>query len=207
MKGKHLIITVGREYGSGGHDIAKLLAERMGLAFYDNELITIAAKESGLGEDAFRRAEHIATNSFEFAINSSAYPRQYGMNLNDRMYLVQSSVIRTIADREDAVIVGRCSNAVLENYVESVDIFIGANPEFRVKEVMARDNLNEAEAKKFMQKMDKYRATYYNFYTSGAKWGDRRGYDLCINRSDMTTEEVVDILEAYANGRRKALGI
>lgn len=197
MKRKNLVITVGREYGSGGHDIAELLAKRLGLPFYDNELITIAAKESGLGESAFSNAEKVATSTFGFALNASGTGREYGISMNDRMFLIQSSIIKTIADRESAVIVGRCSNAVLQDYTPTINVFISASLEHRIKSAMEREHLLESDARRFVLKMDKYRATYYNFYSTDSKWGDRRTYDLCIDRTGLEVEEAVDILERY----------
>ena len=197
MKRKNLVITVGREYGSGGHDIAELLARRLGLPFYDNELITIAAKESGLGESAIANAEKVATSTFGFALNASGTGREYGISMNDRMFLIQSSIIKTIADRESAVIVGRCSNAVLQDYTPTINVFISASLEHRIKSAMEREHLLESDARRFVLKMDKYRATYYNFYSTDSKWGDRRTYDLCIDRTGLKVEEAVDILERY----------
>jgi cytidylate kinase len=200
-----LIITVGREYGSGGHDIAKLLSERLELPFYDNELISIAAKESGLGESAFANAEKVATSTFGFALNASGAGREYGISMNDRMFLIQSGIIRTIADRESAVIVGRCSNAVLKDYTPTINVFISASMEHRIKTVMERDNLLESDAKRYVLKMDKYRSTYYNFYTTDSRWGERKAYDLCIDRTGLDVESTVDILESYIKAKKANL--
>lgn len=208
MEQKHLIITVGREYGSGGHDIAKALAARLNLPFYDNELITLAAEKSGLGEKAFATAEQVSTSVFGFAFSSTSAAREYGMNMNDKVFLIQSTVIREVADRESAVIVGRCSNYVLQEYAPTINIFIGANPEDRIRAARMRENLaTDADARKFVTKMDKYRASYYNFYTSGGRWGGRKDYDLCINRSGLDIDTTVAILENYVNLRRAAMGL
>lgn len=207
MEKKNLIITVGREYGSGGHDIAKALAEKLGLPFYDYELITIAAQKSGLGERAFAKAEEVSTNAFGFAFSTTMAAREYGASINDKIFLTQSTVIREIADRESAVIVGRCSNYVLKDYAPTINIFIGASMEERMEAAKKRENLPEdADAKKFVTKMDKYRASYYNFYTSGGKWGGRKDYDLCLDRSGMSVDEVVAILENYIKIRKAAMG-
>jgi cytidylate kinase len=205
MKQKNLIITVGREYGSGGHDIAQLLSKRLELPFYDNELISIAAKESGLGESAFANAEKVATSTFGFALNASGAGREYGISMNDRMFLIQSGIIRTIADRESAVIVGRCSNAVLKDYTPTINVFISASMEHRIQTVMKRDNLLESDAKRYVLKMDKYRSTYYNFYTTDSRWGERKTYDLCIDRTGLDVETTVDILERYIKAKQATL--
>lgn len=205
MKQKNLVITIGREYGSGGHDIAELLARRLNLPFYDKELISIAAKESGLSEAAFENAEKVATNTFGFALSAGSVGREYGISMNDRMFLIQSSIIRTIADRESAIIVGRCSNSVLKDYTPTINVFISASLEHRIKAAMEREHLLESDAKRFVQKMDKYRATYYNFYASDSRWGDRRSYDLCIDRTGLDVDSTVDILESYIRIKKASI--
>jgi cytidylate kinase len=125
--------------------------------------------------------------------------------MNDRMFLIQSGIIRTIADRESAVIVGRCSNAVLKDYTPTINVFISASMEHRIKTVMERDNLLESDAKRYVLKMDKYRSTYYNFYTTDSRWGERKAYDLCIDRTGLDVESTVDILESYIKAKKANL--
>ncbi len=208
MESNHLIITVGREYGSGGHDIAEALAKQLGLPFYDNELISMAASKSGLGEKAFATAEQVSTSVFGFAFSATSAAREYGMNINDKVFLIQSAVIRDIADRESAVIVGRCSNYILQDYTPTINIFIGARLEDRIKTAQQRENLpSDADARKFVTKMDKFRASYYNFYTSGGKWGGRMDYDLCIDRTGLDVDTTVAILASYIKLRKAAMGL
>lgn len=207
MERNNLIITVGREYGSGGHDIAEALAKKLQLPFYDNELISMAAQESGMGEKAFATAEQVSTSVFGFAFSATSAAREYGMNINDKIFLIQSAIIRSIADKESAVIVGRCSNYVLQDYTPTINIFVGAHLDERIKIAKARENLpSDADAKKFVTKMDKYRASYYNFYTSGGKWGGRLDYDLCLDRTGLDVDTAVAILENYVNLRKAAMG-
>jgi cytidylate kinase len=121
------------------------------------------------------------------------------------MFLIQSGIIRTIADRESAVIVGRCSNAVLKDYTPTINVFISASMEHRIQTVMKRDNLLESDAKRYVLKMDKYRSTYYNFYTTDSRWGERKTYDLCIDRTGLDVETTVDILERYIKAKQATL--
>ena len=196
---KKIMITISREYGSGGHDIGKALAEKLGLPFYDNELIAMAARDSGHGEAAFEQAESGHTNSFTMAMSRLAGTSGYKMPLNDQLFMIQHSMIRTIADAGSAVFVGRCADYVLEGYAPCVNIFIQADRADRIKTVIKRDNLVLDEAEKKIDRMDKSRATYYNYYTD-RKWGDRSNYDIILN-SSIGTEAAVDLLAAYIRSK------
>lgn len=195
----HPIITISREYGSGGHDIGKLLAEKLNLPFYDSELIAIAAKDSGFAERSFEEAETKATSPLSYALGMVGTGGKYNMPLNNQLFMIQSSLIRTIADRESAVIVGRCADYVLRDYAPCINIFIQADLESRIQRVITRDHLLRSQAEKKIQKMDKSRATYYNFY-SDQRWGDRRNYDIIIN-SSIGDRHTVGILTDFINHR------
>lgn len=195
----HPMITISREYGSGGHDIGKMLAERLNLPFYDNELIALAAKDSGFAEKTFEEAESKANGPVSYALGMIGTGGRYNMPLNNQLFMIQSSIIRTISDRESAVIVGRCSDYVLHDYAPCINIFIQADMESRIKTVMERDHLLRTQAEKKIQKTDKSRATYYNFY-SDRRWGDRHNYDIVIN-SSIGVKHVVGILTDFVNHR------
>lgn len=196
---KHMIVTISREYGSGGHDIADLLAQKLNLKLYDNKLITIAAQESGYPPEVLEEAESTYSNKVSMALGLIGEEKEYSMPLNNRLFNVQEFVIRTIADMEDAVIVGRCADAVLKDYVPCVNIFVQASLPHRVERIMKRYGISEEEAKRRIAKTDKTRSTYYNFYTD-KKWGDRRNYDLIIN-SDIGVEAAAEILFNYVTAR------
>lgn len=192
------MITISREYGTSGHLIAELLAKKLGLPFYDKELITIASRETRFAEKAFERAEDTATTALGYALSNRSNRSLYGMPLNDQLFMVQSGIIRTIADKGPAVFVGRCADYVLSGYKPSIDIFLQANTEARVKTVMERDGLSKKEAQTRIARLDKSRATYYNYYTD-RKWSDMKNYDIALNVSHLTPEEAAELLCTFIN--------
>ena len=190
------MITISRQYGTGGHDIGEKLAEKLDLPFYDKDIIAIASKESRFGEKAFEAAEETATTALGYALSNRSNRSLYGMPLNDQLFMVQAGVIRNVADRGPAVFVGRCADYVLDGYKEAINIFLQANMDARIKTVMARDRLSAREAEASIKRLDKSRATYYNYYTD-RKWSDLGNYDIVLNVSHLTTEEAADLLSTF----------
>lgn len=192
------MITISRESGTDGHLIAELLAKKLNIPFYDKDLITIASRETRFAEKAFEQAENTATTALGYALSNRSNRSLYGMPLNDQLFMVQSGIIRTIADKEPAVFVGRCADYVLSGYKPSIDIFLQADEETRAKIVAEREKVSVKEAKTRNAREDKARATYYNYYTD-RKWGDMKNYDIALNVSHLAAEEAADILAAYIN--------
>lgn len=190
------MITISRQYGTSGHQIAELLAEKLGLPFYDKDLITIASRETRFSEKAFDIAEETATSALGYAISNRTNRNLYGMPVNDQLFMVQSGVIRTLADKGPAVFVGRCADYVLDGYKPAIDIFLQAEKEARINVVMERDELNRKEAEARITKLDKSRATYYNYYT-GRNWSDMTNYDIALNVTHLTPEEAADLLATF----------
>ena len=190
------IITVSREYGSAGHDNARALAARLDIPYYDNELIAMASRDSGIPAECFEAAEDTATNPFAFALKSMGTASSAGIPLNNQMFLIQSSFIRTIADTSSAVIVGRCADYVLQDYAPTLNIFISADWEARVERTARMEKLTEEEAERVIRRKDKARATYYGFYTD-RRWGDLNNYDLVVNSTVIGIDATVDLLEYY----------
>lgn len=203
MSSKH-IITITRQYGSGGHDIGKALAERLDIPFYDKELISIAAKESGISPEIFKDVDEKATNSLLYSLSTGLY--SYGnsfssvgdLPVNDRLYILQHRIIKELSEKETFVVVGRCADYVLRENPNVVRVFIYANIDSRVKRAIARQEIDPARAKQAVQKADKRRANYYSFY-SGKKWGMVDNYDLCINTTDISIDQAVDVIYNYLN--------
>lgn len=190
------MVTISRQYGTSGRQIAKLLADKLELPFYDKELLSIASKESRFAEQAFEAAEQTATTTLGYAISNRSNRSLYGMPINDQLFMVQSGVIRTVADQGPAMFVGRCADYVLSGYKETINIFLQANLESRVKTVMARDNLSKKDAESRIKHLDKARATYYNYYTD-RKWSDLSNYDIALNVSYLTVEEAAELLYTF----------
>lgn len=197
---KYPVITISREYGSGGHEVAELLAKKLEIPLYDNELIIEAAKESGYSEEAFEDAEQSWSTILGFRFDTMSEYGVYEMPLQDKLYLIQSMTMKKIAKRGPAVIVGRCSDHVLKGVVPTINIFIQSDSEHRIKRIMERTELNYEKAESKMKRMDKCRASYYKMNTD-QKWGDRKNYDLIINSAwgaEKTAELLAAFVEAYS---------
>ena len=199
----NLIYTIGREFGSAGYEVGRLLAERLGVKLYDKELLAQAAKDSGFCEEIFENHDERPTNSFLYSLVMDTYSGgNYSsapfldMPLNHKVFLAQFDTIKKIAERESCVIVGRCADYALASNPDCLNVFVHAYLEDRIKAVSKRNDVTENKAKDLIQKKDKQRASYYNYYTC-KKWGDSRSYDLTLNTSKITPEQCVDIILAY----------
>ena len=197
------IYTIGREYGSGGFTVAKLLSERLGIKLYDKELLIQASKDSGLCEEIFENHDERPTNSFLYSLVMDTYSGGgysaasfLDMPLNQKVFLAQYETIKKIAEQDSCVIVGHCADYALESNPDCLNIFIHADMDDRIKRISKRENVTESKAKDMIQKKDKRRSSYYNYFTS-KKWGDSRSYDLTINTSLVPPEECVDLILAF----------
>ena len=182
------VITISREYGSGGRAIGERLAKELGVPFYDKELIFMAAKESGLSEEYIKKTKQMKSTSFLYGLYMSAQQ----LPMNDQIFLVQSKIIRQVAQEGPCVIVGRCATNILKD--KSLKIFIHAPFEERVQNVIRRTGREEASARKLVKKMDKERKAYYEYFTD-SKWLDMTQYDLCIDSSRFSMEQIVEIVK------------
>lgn len=198
------IITITRQYGSGGHDIGKLLADRLGIPFYDKELISLAAKESGISTEAFAQADEKMTNSLLYTLSTGLYNYGSGFSamgdlpMNDRLYILQHKIIKEKAEKETFVVVGRCADYILKEFDNVVKVFIYADLEVRAKRAVERRGIEPSRARQAVSKADKNRANYYSFY-SGQKWGAAENYDLCINSTCLTVQQAADLIIEYIN--------
>lgn len=200
------IITIGRQFGSGGRSIGQKLAEKLNIRFYDKELISIAAKESGTDPEIFKDVDEKAANSLLYSLSTGMYGFGSGFSamgdlpVNDKLYLLQHKIIKKIAENESCVIVGRCADYVLRDNPNCVNIFFYADMEFRKEQSVKKHGIDEARAEHIINKTDKSRANYYSFY-SGQKWGMAENYDLCINSSKLSEEKIVDLILDYIKAR------
>lgn len=197
MSCKH-IITIGRQFGSGGRQLAKAVADRLDIKYYDKELISLAAKESGYNPEIFENVDERATNSLLYSLSMGMYNLGNGyapmrdMPVNDQLYLLQHKIIRELA-AEPCVIVGRCADYILRNNKNLLRIFVYANFDERVKNAINIHDVPENKAESIVKKTDKTRANYYNFY-SNQKWGCVENYDLCLNTSTISIENAVNLI-------------
>lgn len=203
---KKIIVTIAREYGSGGREIGKKLAGRLGVAFYDKELITLAAKESGIDENLFANADEKPSNPFwaSLAFNVGSFgnriPTINDMPMNDRLFLIQSNVIKQVAAQGSCVIVGRCADYILDQDPAAVHLFIHSNEEDKLYRVIHSYGIPEETAKEAMKKTDKRRAAYYDYYV-GEKWGQINHYDLSIDSSVLGIDKTVDLIIKFLEMR------
>ena len=197
------IITITRQYGSGGHDIGKALAKALGIVFYDKELISLAAKESGIAPEVFEMADEKPANSLLYSLSVGLFNYGNGLSnpmddlpLNDKLYLLQHRIIKEKAEKESFVIVGRCADYILKEIPGVVKVFFYADIDSRVRRAIARHDIEPARAKQAIIKTDKNRANYYSFY-SGQKWGQVENYDLCINTTRLDVDQAVKLITDY----------
>ena len=201
-----LVVTVGREYGSGGHEIGKKLAEKMEIAFYDKEILTRAAKESGISRDVFESYDEKVGSGYLFPLTDgvrlAAESNGIGIPLNYRVFLAQFDAITKIASEGPCVIVGRCGDYILKEQSNIIRIFLYADVETRVQRIMGVENVPYDRAKDMVRKVDKQRQNYYNFFADG-NWGQRRNYDLTLRTEDLTMDEAAEVLAAYIRRKKK----
>ena len=206
--GNH-IYTIGREFGSGGYEVGRMLAERLGIKLYDKELLAQAAKSSGFCKEIFENHDEKPTSSFLYSLVMDTYSGgSYSsapfldMPLNHKVFLAQFDTIKKIAEQESCVIVGRCADYALADNPDCLNIFVHAEMEDRISWISKRKDLTENKARDLIQKTDKQRASYYNYYTC-KKWGDSRSYDLCLNTRKISKEACVDMILEFRNHMNK----
>ena len=196
------IITITRQYGSGGHDIGKLLSERLGIPFYDKELISLAAKKSGVSPEVFAQADERMSNSLLYTLSTGLYNYGNGFSamgdlpMNDRLYILQHKIIKEKAEKETFVVVGRCADYILKEYDNVVRVFVYADLDVRARRAVERQDIEASRARQAVSKVDKNRANYYSFY-SGQKWGAPENYDLCLNSTKLSVEQAADLIIDY----------
>lgn len=201
MECKHTI-TISRQFGSGGREIGEALAKKLGITFYDKELISLAAKESGIDPTVFENVDERATNSLLYSLSMGLYSFGNGFSsmgdlpVNDQLYILQHKIIKKLAADGPCVFIGRCADYVLRDKKNVCDIFIYADLDYRVDRAVKIKGVDPARAEQAVNKTDKTRANYYSFY-SGKKWGRVENYDLCINSTNLTTEQCVDLIIDY----------
>ena len=202
---KSLIITIGRQFGSGGHEIGEKLAKKLGIKFYDKELINLIAKQSGLCEKVLESYDEKPTNSLLYSIVMDIYPSVMytGPTIDQQIYQANYDTIRRLADGEPCVIVGRCADYILRDHPELVSVFVHANSDFRAARIAEEYKLPDAKVRDLLVKTDKKRASYYNFQ-SEKQWGAASSYNLCIESSEVGIDGAVDLIMDYINYKKKA---
>lgn len=182
----NLVIAIGRQYASGGHEIARELSELLGIKMYDKELIDIVSKESGINEEILKAYDEKPTNSFLYSLSLGAYSFENSfsgapvMPLVDKVFAAQAEIIKKLAGEGPCIFVGRCADSVLKNNKNVLSVFIHTDIDRRIDRVCEFKPCTRAQAKEEIRKADKKRANYYNYFSDG-KWGSAVNYDLCID--------------------------
>lgn len=201
-----VIITIARQYGSGGKTVGEMLAEEMGIKCYNREIIRMASDESGIKEEMFNQADEKLRGTPLFGTSKKIYkgelitPGKDGFVSDENLFNYQAKVIKDIAEQESCVFVGRCADFVLKERDDVVSVFVHAPEDYCIARGMERNDMTEKEMEKFIQKTDKYRGDFYHYYT-GRTWNDARNYDLCLNSSRLGFEKCVEAIKAYVKVR------
>lgn len=201
------VITIARQYGSGGRTVGQMLAEKLGIHYYDRELLKLASDASGINEQLFGNADENVKGRFLSKIAKKVYngelipPDSDDFTSNDNLFNYQAKIIRELALQEEScVIIGRCADYVLKDYDNVLSVFVHAPKEFCLEQAAKKVNLEGRELERYVAKTDKYRADYYKYHT-GREWTDARNYDLCLNSSKLGYERCVEEIIAYKDVR------
>ncbi len=205
----HTIITIGRQYGSGGRYIASMLAERMEIPYYDKELLAEASKDSGISQQVLENYDEKYNKGLLFSLMNSrgdAGSMYLDMPLNHRIFLAQFDTIRRIASEGPCILVGRCADYVLRDHDNVLNVFIRAPEEDRMERIIEYNHVDPMKAEEILKKTDKQRASYYNYYATGS-WGDVNNYHLCLDSGVLGYSGCVEvILKAVEVKEQKASG-
>ena len=194
-----IIITIAREYGSGGREIGEVLADRLNIPFYDKALLSRASEESGIGEIFFKRNDEKSNSNFFQSILHGGYSGE--LPFHHQVFIAQFEAIKSIAKEGSCVIVGRCADYALRDEENVINIFLTADDEERIKRLIEVYGVAEKDAKAQIKKVDKDRANYYEFYTAH-EWKDPDNFDLVIDTSKIGVEGVVELLIKYIEMRK-----
>ena len=196
---KNPIITISREFGSGGRESGQIVAQKLNIPYYDNALITIAAKKSGFVEELFEQADQKPTGSLLYSLSMfGAGMSSVELPLNDKIFLIQSDIIKEVAAQGPCVVVGRCADYVLRETENVVNFFLYGSIEARTAFAIREHDLHSEKAAEAVKKFDKRRASYYHYYT-GKKWGEAKNYHLCMDTTNLTPEKTAEIILKYVD--------
>lgn len=199
--GKKIVITLARQYGCGGRTVSRMVAEKLGLNYYDKDLINLAAERNGVDSEFYKHFDEKAGVKFASMFSMSS-PNSYfipvynDIQINDKLFYTQADIIKKAAEESSCIIVGRCADYVLRDMPNVINIFLHANLECRKKRLVEKYGVTDKNIDKVIAKADKQRAAYYNTYTD-LEWGDVKNYNLTINTSHLTLEQVADIIVTY----------
>lgn len=202
----NIVITIARQYGSGGKTIGAMLARDLGINCYSREILKMASEESGINERLFGQADERVKIASWFKVLKKPYegellpPESSGFVSDENLFNYQAKVIKDLAEKESCVIVGRCADFVLKDYPNVMSVFIHADKDFCMERSLERNSMTRPEMERFIEKTDKYRGDFYRYYT-GHQWEDARNYDLCLNSGKLGFEKCVEAIKGYMKDR------
>lgn len=201
-----VIVTIARQYGSGGKTIGQMLAKDMGIPFYSREILRMASDDSGIREELFNQADERLRSNPLFGASKKIYsgglisPESDDFVSSENLFNYQAKIIKELAEKSSCVIVGRCADFVLKDRADVVSVFVHAPADYCMERAMERNDMSRKEMEKFIARTDKYRGDFYHYYT-GNVWNDARNYDLCLNSSKLGFEKCVEEIKAYIKVR------
>ena len=203
---EHIVVTIARQYGSGGKTVGEMYAKELGIPCYGMNLLKMASEESGINEQLFMQFDEKLRNNLLLRMTTDLYdgqvipPGHKDFVSAKNLFNWQAEVIKRLAKNETCVIIGRAADYVLKDYPNVVSVFVHASPEFNLARAMERNSMTTAEMEKFIASTDKYRSDFYKHYT-GREWTDARNYDLCLNSGKQVFEKCVEEIKAYIKVR------
>lgn len=198
------VVAISRQFGSGGHEIGRKLAEKLNVKFYDKELLKKIAKDSGMSEHIVEYFDETPSKSLIFSLAMDAYPVSFAeVPINQKIYQAQVDTIKSIAKQESCVIIGRCADSILSDYPNVVSIYIHAPMKAKIERVCEREGVPQDKARDMITKTDKKRASFYNFYSIDKKWGEANSHDLTIDSSILGIDGTVELIYDYLNLLRR----
>jgi len=202
MKKTNSIITIGRQFGSGGREIGYQVAEALDIKLYDKDMLERAAKESGISQELFETHDEMPTNSFLYSLVMDTYSLGYSsgsytdMPINHKIFLAKFETIKRIADEGPCILVGRCADYALESYENCISVFIHAELDARIRRIARKYDVIDSKAKEMIVKTDKKRNNYYDYYTN-KRWSDAQSYELCLNSGILGVEGTAQTIVNY----------
>lgn len=203
---EHIVVTIARQYGSGGKTVGEMYAKELGIPCYGMNLLKMASEESGINEQLFMQFDEKLRNNLLLRMTTDLYdgkvipPGHKDFVSAKNLFNWQAEVIKRLAKSETCVIIGRAADFVLKDYPNVVSVFVHASPEFNLARAMERNSMTTAEMEKFIASTDKYRSDFYKHYT-GREWTDARNYDLCLNSGKLGFVKCVEEIKAYIKVR------
>lgn len=203
---KKFVITIGRQFGSGGSEVGYRLSQEMGIAYYDKDLIVNAAKESGMSEHVFEMEDEKASGSFLYSMALAPHAAAANFlhwsdeTVNDRIFKAQANYIRKVADQGSCVIVGRCADYILWDRENVFRIFLHSDMAERKRRIAEASDVTPAKAEDIIRKKDKTRSNYYSFHTNN-RWTELTNYDLCLNTAKIGIEGAVQVIKAMVENK------